>query len=331
MFNEARIGLQSMEDVRNVPAIFPAVEVGGTGPRRGDLISGTEQFSGINAPRAGRARDPRRLHLPLRRAHHHARAPTTSSSTSRTSSCRASTATTTSRRSTRSTPASRASTRSASSKATRPRPASDFAIEQYGVYASDQWRAASNFTVTFGLRADLAVFGDDPNFNPNALALFGIDTSQVPDDNLILAPRVGFNWDPQSDGKSQLRGGVGLFAGRTPYVWVSNVYAGTGIGSQSLTARWRDSVQPGSVQSAALRGGRRAVDRHHRHRLRVPAGLARDAGLRSRAAVVEAPWQRRGRLLADRAGHLLHQPEPAPGRDQCARWPADLPADQHRV
>ena len=34
--------------------------------------------------------------------------------------------------------------------------------------------------------------------------------------------------------KQQLRGGVGVFAGRAPYVWISNAYAGTGIEQVAL-------------------------------------------------------------------------------------------------
>ena len=31
------------------------------------------------------------------------------------------------------------------------------------------------------------------------------------------------------DGKNQLRGGAGIFTGRTPYVWLSNNFTGTGL------------------------------------------------------------------------------------------------------
>ena len=33
-------------------------------------------------------------------------------------------------------------------------------------------------------------------------------------------------WDPV---QQQVRGGVGIFSGRTPYVWLSNQYTGTGL------------------------------------------------------------------------------------------------------
>jgi hypothetical protein len=40
---------------------------------------------------------------------------------------------------------------------------------------------------------------------------------------------VGFNYDIVGDAKKQLRGGVGIFSGRTPYVWLSNQYGNTGV------------------------------------------------------------------------------------------------------
>ena len=52
----------------------------------------------------------------------------------------------------------------------------------------------------------------------------------------MVSPRLGFNWTPTSSGKDQIRGGVGVFAGRTPFVWISNAYGGTGIEMTSLTA-----------------------------------------------------------------------------------------------
>jgi hypothetical protein len=52
----------------------------------------------------------------------------------------------------------------------------------------------------------------------------------------MVSPRVGFNWTPTKSGKDQIRGGVGVFAGRTPYVWISNAYGGTGIERIDLSA-----------------------------------------------------------------------------------------------
>jgi hypothetical protein len=52
----------------------------------------------------------------------------------------------------------------------------------------------------------------------------------------MYSPRAGFNWDLSGGGakRSQIRGGTGLFAGRTPYVWLSNQYSNTGVDFTAL-------------------------------------------------------------------------------------------------
>jgi hypothetical protein len=104
-----------------------------------------------------------------------------------------------------------------------------FGVNQWGFYAGDVWAAKPNLTLTYGLRLDVPYFPDDPSFNPEAQAIYGVDTSEMPSGEQLWQPRIGFNWDMNGDGKQQLRGGVGIFAGRTPYVWISNQYARTGI------------------------------------------------------------------------------------------------------
>ena len=125
------------------------------------------------------------------------------------------------------------------SNTSNPLEASEFAVRQFGAYAGDQWRIASTFTLTYGVRVDVPRFPDTPHANPLAVAEFGIATDQVPAP-LMWSPRAGFNWDLSggSGRRRQLRGGGGMFTGRTPYVWLSNQYANTGVDFTNLSVNF---------------------------------------------------------------------------------------------
>jgi len=110
-----------------------------------------------------------------------------------------------------------------------PRRPTQFEAAQYSLYASDQWRVGNGVTLTLGLRADKPKFATTPSFNQAVQTALGYNTSDVPDEKITWEPRVGFNWDIGGAGKQQLRGGVGVFNGRTPFVWISNAYGGTGV------------------------------------------------------------------------------------------------------
>lgn len=75
-------------------------------------------------------------------------------------------------------------------------PAATSWTTRFGVYFQDAWKMRQNFTLTYGLRYSI---NDEP---------YNIRT-----DMNDLQPRVGFSWDPFSDGKTVIRGGAGIFAG----------------------------------------------------------------------------------------------------------------------
>lgn len=109
-----------------------------------------------------------------------------------------------------------------------PNAPAEFSVFQLGLYAMDTWNVMPNLNLTIGLRADVPLMPDTPPANPAVEAAFGIPTDQNAGGNLLWSPRLGFNWDIFSDQRTQLRGGIGIFSGRTPYVWISNQYSNTG-------------------------------------------------------------------------------------------------------
>jgi hypothetical protein len=108
-----------------------------------------------------------------------------------------------------------------------------FSVSQLGFYVGDNWTVTPNIRLTLGLRADVPLFPDKPDANPAVEAAFGIPTDHVPTGNILLSPRFGFNID-LGEKKTQLRGGIGIFSGRTPYVWISNQYTVNGISNTEI-------------------------------------------------------------------------------------------------
>lgn len=142
------------------------------------------------------------------------------------------------------------------------KPSAKFDVQQYGFYVQDMWRVTPTMNVTLGLRFDLPVLPTNPTNNPTVdTTVFAgglkLKTSEVPSGNLLFSPRLGFNWDVKGNNTTQVRGGIGIFSGRTPYVWISNQYGNTGIEIGRTTTNpgprsFRTDVnnQPGKVYTA---------------------------------------------------------------------------------
>ncbi len=105
---------------------------------------------------------------------------------------------------------------------------------ELGFFAQDKWKVSNKLTITYGLRADIPVFQNKFATNDSLKALtfrdgIKVDVGQKPATAVIFSPRAGFNWDVTGDRKTQVRGGVGLFAGPPPFVWISNQGSNNGV------------------------------------------------------------------------------------------------------
>ena len=111
---------------------------------------------------------------------------------------------------------------------------------QFGLYAQDEWKPTTNFTLTYGLRVDMPLVLNKPmaneTFNTSDIAQNSKEyVGVVPKPSVLFSPRVGFRWYMDSERRSLLRGGAGLFTGRVPFVWLSNAYNNTGVEVKGLT------------------------------------------------------------------------------------------------
>ncbi len=112
-------------------------------------------------------------------------------------------------------------------------------VGQLAFYVQDEWNVNEKFKLTYGVRFDKPLFfdsaekaqdvidrgfviADQPYQNPNTGETVFIDNTQMPSNDWLISPRVGFNYDVYDDKSLQLRGGSGLFTGRFPFVWLGN-------------------------------------------------------------------------------------------------------------
>ena len=121
-------------------------------------------------------------------------------------------------------------------------PATNVMAAQFGFYVQDEWNASPRFSMTYGLRADVPViFGNPPAneaFNDTEVATkYDIQTNQMPRPSVLVSPRIGVRWriHESADAKTLLRGGVGIFSGRIPFVWLSNCFSNTGVTQRGYT------------------------------------------------------------------------------------------------
>ena len=95
------------------------------------------------------------------------------------------------------------------------------------VYLQDEITfAGGDVTIVGGIRYEWYTSDALPRENPAFLARNGFTNAQNFDGMDLLQPRLGFTWD-YSD-RLSLRGGVGLYSGGNPNVWLSNNFSNDG-------------------------------------------------------------------------------------------------------
>ena len=127
-------------------------------------------------------------------------------------------------------------------------PAARVQFHKLGLYAQDEWQANDNFKLTYGVRFDGLFFDNKDLMTNNAILALNygvahsaekpdehvdgcrhIDTGKWPNSNISVSPRVGFVWDVLGDKSLKFRGGTGLFSGRLPLVFFTNMPSNSGM------------------------------------------------------------------------------------------------------
>ena len=111
-------------------------------------------------------------------------------------------------------------------------------IGQLGIYLQDEVNINPRFKLTYGLRVDRPIYPEEPLENPAISVLDLLDkngnptrytTGKWPNVSWYYSPRVGFRWDMNGDKSFILRGGSGLFTGRIPFVYLTNIPSNSGM------------------------------------------------------------------------------------------------------
>ena len=113
-------------------------------------------------------------------------------------------------------------------------PAARVRFNKFGVYAQDEWSVADNFKLTYGVRFDGLFFSNQDLMRNQAIYELdydgrNIDTGKWPNSSLTVSPRVGFTWDVFGNKSFKVRGGTGLFSGRIPLVFFTNMPTNSGM------------------------------------------------------------------------------------------------------
>ncbi|HEX8655320.1 MAG TPA: TonB-dependent receptor [Allosphingosinicella sp.] len=104
--------------------------------------------------------------------------------------------------------------------------AANFTTQAFTFGVQDDWDVSENFQISAGIRYDFYQNPDAPPVNLNFIQRHGFSNTATFDGKSVWQPRVGFNWNPTE--RLIIRGGIGIFAGGTPDVFVSNSFSNTG-------------------------------------------------------------------------------------------------------
>ena len=136
-------------------------------------------------------------------------------------------------------------------------PAARVLFHKAGIYAQDDWNINDRFKLTAGIRFDALIFdnGDlmtnkaiyDLNYYPKKYDYqeTHIDTGKWPTSKVTISPRVGFSWDVFGDKSFKVRGGTGLFSGRLPLVFFTNMPTNGGLVQYQAQINARNAASRG--------------------------------------------------------------------------------------
>jgi len=131
-------------------------------------------------------------------------------------------------------------------------PAARVQFNKLGFYLQDDWNILDNLKLTYGLRLDGLFFNNDDLMTNQAIYDLDyngehIDTGKWPTSKLTVSPRLGFTWDVFGDKSLKVRGGTGLFSGRLPLVFFTNMPTNSNM--VQYKGMWNATGKSGALQT----------------------------------------------------------------------------------
>ena len=165
-------------------------------------------------------------------------------------------------------------------------PAAEVSFHQTGAYVQDEWNISNNVKLTLGLRADNVTYTDDLVRNNSIYALdFNgkkVDTGKWPTSKIQFSPRAGFNWDVYGDQSLKVRGGTGIFQGRLPLVFFTNMPTNSGMvqgSGQAITTYKDGKIQKSDPLLAGFAGKIETDINKIAQKLGKPADITPETGV----------------------------------------------------
>lgn len=141
-------------------------------------------------------------------------------------------------------------------------------ISQLGIYLQDEITFNQRFVLTAGLRFDIISILNKPANNPAVQdmvfqtafgSLVKYNTSQTPGTKLLFSPRLGFNWKLDEEQNLTFKGGIGMFTGVIPFVYIEKQYSINGMNEGAINASGADAAgypfNPGNAFYKPANGG----------------------------------------------------------------------------
>ncbi|MGE0566536.1 MAG: TonB-dependent receptor, partial [Bacteroidia bacterium] len=104
-------------------------------------------------------------------------------------------------------------------------PSADFQVILPSLYVQHDYKFNVRLRFSYGLRLEGNLFPVKPNLlNDFQTTPQFSDVQSGVQNQLIVSPRFGFNYDLTGKDKIKLRGGSGIFLGRMPFAWMAYAY-----------------------------------------------------------------------------------------------------------